>query len=336
MKKRIFVTGANGFIGKHLVAALAKKAFDVTALVRKKEDVAKLKKLGAKKVVVGDISNPKAFSKELNACHTLVHLAALRSNWMPEKEFNRVNSDVLNGLLKEAKKIRHVIITSSVYVHGVHKDLPINENSSLNAKDMYGKSKIRAEEITRDATSKTKVPYTIIRPAIVYGPEDNESGMVMKMITLVKNKKLPIIGDGKNTLHLIYIDDLIDGYIKAIQKGGRDETYILAGEKSIQLSSLANLVKKELQIEYTFPHLPKTPIYVLSFVVEKIFLVGLKMAPSLFKKEPPLLPTKVETLSFNWQYDISKSNKDLHFRPKVNYNHGIKKTVSWYIKHSIA
>lgn len=328
---KIFVTGASGFIGSHLVPKLKDRGLETTVLLRDEKKKKNFESLGAN-VVIGDITQPKSFQNELKLHETVIHLAAIRSNWGREEDFKKTNSDAIKSLFIPKSKIKHVIITSSVYTMGNLAKIPADENICLNAKDLYGKTKILAEKYTLQYSKKTNIPFTIIRPSIVYGPGDNDIGMISKMIKLITQKKLPIIGTGNNLLHLIYIEDLVNGYIKAIENGGNNQTYILAGANPIKFIDLVNLIKKELKIKYKDRHFNKFLIRLLSAAFEKIYYLLGKIIPPLVKMEPPISVIKVETISNNWYYDITKAKTELGFKPKINYNSGIKKTIEWIKK----
>lgn len=329
---KIFVTGSTGFIGKFLIKRLIKEKYEVVALVRNESAKQSMKKLGVE-AAIGDISNQKEFLDCLKQAEVVVHLAAIRSNWGDEKEFNRINSQSIANLFIKNSKIKHVIITSSVYAMGKLDKLPADETASVHALDLYGKSKKLAEQKTKECSIKNNIPYTIIRPSIVYGPEDNDLGMIVKMIKLIKEGKFIIIGDGKNLLHLIYIDDLIDGFMRVIKSRGRNETYIMASQEPIKLNDLVLLIQKNLRIKKRIKRIPWAVAYIAAMIFETFYNLGYKLLPILFKNEPLLSVMKVRTLTGNWFYDISKAKKDLGFNPKVSYDTGIKKVVDWYLKN---
>ncbi len=324
---KIFITGATGFIGRELIKKLKKEKYQITALARDKSKAELLKKQGVK-TVIGDLLKPETFTKELNSNDVFIHLAAIRANWNIPSNFLEVNAHVLKKLITPNSQLKHIIDTSSVYVYGRLKDHPTDENSPLLAKDIYGKSKIIAENNLQEVCLKYGIPYTVIRPAIVYGPNDTELGMVTKMVELIKKNKFPIIGSGNNLLHLVYIDDLTEAYIKAIKKGGQNQTYLIASSKPIKLIDLVNLVKKNLKIFSKSKTIPKFPLQSAAFVFETLYKLGYQISPQIFRNEPPLTVQKVITVADNWHYNINKAKKELGYNPKVDYQQGIQKTLA--------
>ena len=177
-----------------------------------------------------------------------------------------------------------------------------------------------------------KIPFTIIRPTVVYGPGDNESGMIVKLISLIDKGKFFVLDGGLNKVQLIYIDDLATGYEKVIEQGGKNETYIFAGNEKIEMKNLAELIQKHLGKTNEIKSIPKTPLLLLSHMVEFVFKIGLAISPKLFSKEPPLLPSKVRILGNNWTYSTRLAEKALGLHPQISYVLGIKKTVEWFKK----
>jgi nucleoside-diphosphate-sugar epimerase len=323
---KIFLTGGTGFIGMSLLKKLLSKKYTVVALVRNSENAEILKMLGAEPVI-GDISQPKTFQEKLKNCDVVIHLAAIRANWGDSNEFIRINSLAIKNLFVSNSKIKHVIVTSSVYAMGTLKELPANELHVLNAKDIYGKTKIMAENITKKSSSTTNIPYTIIRPAIVYGPNDNEMAFMSKFVTLTRKKKLPKIGSGNNLLHLVHIDDLVNGYLNAVESKANNQTYILASKNPISFNELLKMVKKELKSDFKPIRIPKFIIYPIAYFITSIFKIGFVISPKFFANEPPITPLKISTLFENWHYDISKAENELKYKPIVDYKNGVRDVV---------
>lgn len=329
---KIFITGGTGFIGQAVIKQLISHKYEITALVRDKNSAELLSKLGKIETVIGDITKPETYKEKLYKSKTLIHLAALRSNWMPKDDFNKINVEVIRNFFTNNSKLKHIIITSSVFVHGIQKKLPINEKSPLLAYDLYGKSKIELEKLTRSLSQKFNIPFTIIRPAVVYGPGDNKSGMIIKLIDMLRSGKFPLIGGGKNTWHLVYVDDLAQGYLKAVEKGGENQTYILAGNKPIRLTKLIDIINHKFKIDTKIISLPYFPFFFLGWIFEISWNLCRFTGLDIFKKEPLLMRIKVDNLSKNRFFDISKAKKYLGYSPSTDYTSGVKNIYAWFMK----
>src|SRR3989344_7607480 len=111
---KIFITGADGFIGRALISRLKNTKHLVYGLVRHSKENEKYIKY-----IRGDLYNPEEFIKDINTSDILIHLAAKKSNWGNTKDFNYLNAKVLTNLITKKSKLSHVIVMSSVYVHGL-------------------------------------------------------------------------------------------------------------------------------------------------------------------------------------------------------------------------
>ncbi|MBI4039364.1 NAD(P)-dependent oxidoreductase [Candidatus Daviesbacteria bacterium] len=328
---RIFITGATGFIGQHLIKRLTQEGYEISVLAR--HPLASNMLAKGVKIITGDINRPQTFIKNLNSCQILIHLAAERSPWDPDGKIPSTNSQSLLKIITQNSQLEHLIITSSVYAMGDLQYLPADEKHPLAATDIYGISKIKLEETCRQLYQKYHIPFTIIRPCIVYGPGDNKTGMVMKMVNLIRKRQFFIIGNGCNLLHLIYIDDLVEAFLHVIKQAGVNQIYIIAGAKPIQIKSLAEIIARELGSDYSPLNIPKRIALLAAYIIEFIYLQGHRLWPKLFYREPPITVMKVKTIANNWNYDITKATKELNFSPKVNYAQGIKSLIA-YLKTS--
>lgn len=305
---KVLITGGTGFIGKQLVKACIKKGDQVTVLTRSSRSQGRIKKVGATPLV-GKMDNLAFLKKAIKGMEIVYHLAAIRSDWgYSWKEYYQANVlGTKNLLTASLGQVKHFILVSSVKA---------DEPTTL-----YGKSKLQAEKIALQFFKRKNLPLTIIRPAIVYGPGDSASGMMPKLIKLIRKGFFLIVGSGKNRLHLVYIDDLIQALLLAAEKKGRGRIYIVAGQKPIKLKKLVSLIAKECRAR-VFPF--KVPIPLAN-------LAGLVLE-KLFSCEPPVTRHKVKTITADKIYDISKTRKELGYSPKIDYYQGAKKTVRWYLK----
>ena len=105
------------------------------------------------------------------------------------------------------------------------------------------------------------------------------------------------------------------------------------GKGPFNFEILVYFYTKNLKIKKKIKKIPWVTAYVAALIFETFYNLGYKLLPILFKNEPLLSKMKVQTLTDNWFYDISKAKKDLGFNPKVSYDMGIRKVVDWYLNN---
>lgn len=305
---KIFLTGATGFIGYALVGALVQEGHNVKVLIRNKADQNKFVNLKVE-VIVGSLDDDSLLNRELEGIDVVYHLAAIRRDWGHSwSSYRQTNVFLTEKIVTAAvRKVKHFILISSVKAN--------------NPESNYAMSKKEAEDITRRICICNRLPLTIIRPAIVYGPGDHRDGMIPKLIGLIKSRKFFIVGNGQNRIHLVYITDLISALVSAGSKKGNADTYTIAGEKPITLSCLAELIARELKT----PIFPLKIPYFLAYF--SAFLFELACKSLSLKTEPLLTVGKLKTITQDHIYDIKAAKEKLNFSPKVNYQDGIKKTL---------
>jgi dihydroflavonol-4-reductase len=167
---RFFVTGATGFIGRHLCRALAARGHEVVAMARSAAKTGVLPK--GVEIHRGDLSSFADPSLALPACDVVVHLAGVVAADALE-EYEAVNfravEDLLSCLGRQKWKPRRLLFASSLAAAGPsHANQPWTEIDPLSPIDAYGAAKARAESIV----AKASFPTTSFRPPMVFGPED--------------------------------------------------------------------------------------------------------------------------------------------------------------------
>jgi len=324
---KIFLTGGTGFIGKALLEALVEKGYFVRALARNETQKKELEGLGAE-VVLGSLENAKM--ELLGGMEAVFHLAAIRYEWghLPE-DYEKVNVEATKNLLKATKEagVKKFIFGSSVFVFGYPKKLPIDETFPYAPTTQYARSKMEAEKI-----GKFEMDTIILRPTITYGPGDTK-GMLLKLAKLIKSKKFAIIGNGENFLHLTHIDDIIRGFLNALQTKGASGDFILASPKGITQKELAALVAKELDAEISRLKIPCWLAKSAGLANEIIYGLGMRLGIRYFFREPFISRSKVDIIARSQRYETSKAQKILGFEARISFPEGVKEAIVWYKKN---
>jgi dihydroflavonol-4-reductase len=322
---KALVTGGTGFTGSHLAGKLIEDGEEVRVLARPGSNSGFLKELGVE-VVTGDISSKDDVEKAVKGMDRVFHIAAaFRESNLPEKTYWAVNyggtKNILEACLKyDVSRLVHcstIGVVSSV-------DAPLSdETAPYSPGDVYQESKCAAEKEVLKYAREKKLPAAVIRPCAIYGPGDMR---LLKMFKMIAKKKFLIFGSGKALYHMVYIDDLVSGFMLASRKEEAiGEVFIIGGERYTTLNELFGIVADEFSVNPPKIHLPYKPIEILSVLVEYIY--------KPLKKEPPIYRRRVAFFKKNRAFDISKAKKILGYRPVVDLREGIHLTAEWYVEN---
>ncbi len=326
---KILVTGGTGFIGSHLVDALVARHHHVRVPVRSNSNLTYLPihQIETTEVSLTDDNNIKAL---VDGIDVIFHLAAIRTEWgISDEERRKVNVETTANLLEASLgRIQRFIYVSSVSVHGHFSNGPANEGFPIQPVTHYGKSKAETEQLVMRFHREKGSPVTIIRPVITYGPRDL-TGMLTKLISLIRSGKYRTVGSGNNRVHLMYIPDLIQGFLLAFEHPDAiGQTYIIAGEKPITINDLVSKISTLLDKKVPKLHVPLSVAKTIGSLLERAY--RLKSGENRSDiPEPIITRSKIDIMTIDRCYNISKAKAELGYRPKYDYDDGIRLTVNW-------
>jgi nucleoside-diphosphate-sugar epimerase len=227
----LFLTGATGYVGTHLLRRLAARGQRVRALVLPSDSAALPR--GPIEVVAGDVTDPASFEAYGGGVDAIVHSAALMLPNLPDR-IRRVNVDGTAALLRFAARWR---IRRFVYLSAV---------SAVYAEtNSYGRSKAEAERLV----SSAGLDHTILRPTMIYGADGGLH--FQKLVRLIRKVPLvlPIVGSGRTRLQPVYIDDVV-GAIETVLADPRSigKAYNVSGATVVRFDELAGLILAETHL----------------------------------------------------------------------------------------
>lgn len=225
--KKILVTGADGFIGSHLVEELVKNGYSVKAFVMYNSfnswgwlDTLHKDILDKVEVIAGDIRDSNFVNIAMKGIDVVFHLAAMItipfSYQAPENYIDTNIKGTLNVLLAaKNNNVERVLTTSTSEVYGTAEYTPIDEKHPLNAQSPYSASKIGADKIAESFYKSFDTPVTIVRPFNTYGPRQSARAIIPTIITQLLNGNKEIkLGDLNPTRDLVFVKDTVMGFIK--------------------------------------------------------------------------------------------------------------------------
>src|SRR3954469_6491662 len=216
---KIFLTGGSGFLGSYVAEQLAEQGHTVRALVRPRSERKILDRLPRVEFARGAIEDRASLDAAMDGVDAVIHVAGLVKARRPE-EFFQVNTEGTKNLLAAAEArapgLKRFVYVSSLAAVGPSSDgQPVHDDAPPRPVTQYGRSKLAAEQAV--LLAKDRLPVTVIRPPLIYGPRDRET---LAFFTSVKNGVLPVLGDGRNTLSVIYGEDCASALVRAALSDG--------------------------------------------------------------------------------------------------------------------
>lgn len=312
-KNGIFVTGAAGFIGSHLVERLAGLGARVVACVKpnSRNEVGFLKEIArgdGVEVRIADVRDLQALTTVMQDCEMVLHLAAhISIPYSYQHPYDTAETNAigtLNVLLAARQnQFRRVVLTSTSEVYGTAVTVPIDEGHLHQAQSPYSASKIAADAFGISFHRSFGLPVVIIRPFNTYGPRQSDRAIVPTLIAQALTKDEVEVGNISATRDFTYVTDTVEGFVRALEV---EE----AVGREINLGTGLEISIAELS--------------------EKIIrLVGRKNRLKIaeFRKRPA--SSEVQRLLSNNQ----QARKLLNWEPTVSLDDGLRRTIDWIEKH---
>jgi dihydroflavonol-4-reductase len=327
--KIVLVTGAAGFTGKALALRLAKDGYRVRGTIRPggNRDINDLTEAGIE-VVESDIASREDCARAVAGCGAVFNIAAMfrRAN-APDSDYDRINRQGVINLIDAASEANanKIVHCSTIGVCGHIETPPADENTPYNPGDIYQRTKMEGEKAALAAFREGRIRGTVVRPASIYGPGDLR---LLKLFRMIAKRRMIIFGSGKPTFHTVYIDDLVEGFIRAMDTPEADgEVFIVAGAEYVPLNTLFDKIADILQVPPPRLHIPAWPVQLLGTIVENICIpVGIN---------PPIYRRRVDFFTKSRAFDISKSKRILGYQPAISLDEGLKRTAEWYKRENL-
>ncbi|MFI5183366.1 MAG: NAD-dependent epimerase/dehydratase family protein [Vicinamibacteria bacterium] len=318
---RVALTGATGYTGGRLLEALLDRGDRVAVLVR--GDASLLASRSGVDVVLGDLSDAAALRRLVEAADVVLHVAAVyRTAGHPDRYYRDVNVGGTERLLEAAAAagVKRFVHTSTVGVHGHVTEPPADEASPFAPGDVYQETKAEGERLVFDLGRRRGLPVTVVRPGAIYGPGEKR---LLKLFRAIARGRYAVVGDGRAFYHPVFIEDLVDGFLLAMERPEAvGQSFIIAGPRYISQSDLAALIARHTGGRVLPFHVPAAPLQWAGGLCEALLVP--------FGIEPPLHRRRVEFWTKSRAFSIAKARRLLGYEPKVDLEEGIARTAAWY------
>lgn len=330
MKEKVFITGASGFIGYHLVDAALNAGMEVHAAVRPSSDLSFLKQLNANAEDLVYVNTDFSSMEKLKTLleeggYTYIIHAAGVTKAKTAAAYNLVNADYSLNLAQAAMSadipLRRFVFLSSLAALGpaaYNSQQPITEETLPAPVTEYGKSKLLAEQYLKAVSG---LPLSIIRPTAVYGPGEKDLFVLFK--TLSKGLDA-YIGKGPQRLSFVYVKDLVAATMAAMKENGKEITvYNISDGKAYDRYALADQFREISGRNVFRAHLPVALVGMVAGILDFIYAYS--------STTPVLNREKLKELTApNWICSIDAARNHLHYQPRYDLHQGLAETLTWY------
>jgi nucleoside-diphosphate-sugar epimerase len=323
---KILITGGNGFLGRNLVLALQARGDSVRIVALPAENAGWLHTRGVA-VFRGDIRDPDVLTEPMRGVEGVIHLAAMIGTWGSIEDYRAVNVQGTENVCRAAlaagaKRLVHV---SSAMVYNMAMGRPVTEADPLMPLDEpYCITKAEGDALVRRLIAEESLPAVIIRPATLFGPGDRLN--FGRMADRVRAGKMVVIGSGSNAVPLVYVSDMVQGLLLALDHPRAvGQVYNIGNDQPLTQKSLLSAIAQEIGAPSPRTHVPYHLLYTAAYAAERIATVsGNRIAPFVTRHG-------VKLYGADNHLSIDKARRELGFAPQVALRQGVRLAAAWYL-----
>ena len=320
----VLVTGANGFIGSHLVDSLLSLGCNVHCLIRKTSN---LRWLSSSKIQFHfvDLADPKFKIPNLPGLDFVFHCAGL-TKAKSRKEYFDLNSSVCSSLYEQClnykDSIKGIVHLSSLAAAGPGKDGQwVDEATVLNPVTFYGQSKKEGEEVALKYSAS--LPIKVIRPPVVYGPREEN---LYSFFKLVKKGWGLQIGRSPKKLSLLYVADLVKAMIAVCDpRSSRKKIYFVTDGETYSWEEVAKAAAHRMNVSMKAVLIPEIILIPIAIFFEALAMLSEK--PALFDRQ-----RMIDIRQSCWTASSENFFRDYGFTPQFKLATGLACTLDWYVQ----
>ncbi len=320
----VLVTGATGFLGGRLAEVLAARGEAVRILARHGSDHRHLAGLPLE-IVRGDLAGAECLADAVRDVTHIYHCAACSTDWAPWETYHAANVAGVRNLLNaalQANRLERFLHVSTTDVYGYLAD-PCDESHPLTDVGLpYNRTKCRGEESVWDASRRTGLPVTVVRPATIYGPRSKD--FATEIAKLIRQGAMLVLNGGRSPGGFCYVDNAVHAIIQAAASPDTlGRAYNLADGTGATWRSYVDALAAGLGERRPWINLPDAIAFPLARTLEATH------AQLRFLGRPLLTRHAVYLLSRNQEFPVERARRDFGFAPAVSFEEGVSRTVDW-------
>jgi dihydroflavonol-4-reductase len=304
---KIFIAGATGFIGTHLVRRLAKTEHKLSCLVRKTSHVNELKELGVT-LFYGDVTDKASLLQGMKGCDWVANVANVYSFWEPDNRvYKKVNVEGTRNVMESALEsgISKVLHVSTAVIYGKPVDSPFTEQSLVGPArfSRYSQTKYEGDLIAWEFYEKKGLPLLMVYPGAVLGPGDPKA--TGKYIDDLIHRRLPARVFEDSVMTWVHVKDVAEIIFRALEKEGNVGEKYLAGNERLSFGQINQMISQISGVGLPKFRLPSFLVTLNTFLLTQVANVV---------KKPPLWGMsrdQIRTMKEGFRFDGSKAEREL-------------------------
>ncbi len=336
---RVFVTGATGLVGAHLVEQLLLTGFGVVGLVRQSSNVSRLLELQAKfsnlQIITAELFEHQKLTEAMAGSAVVLHAAASIAPMATLEELSVVNVEGTRSVAQAAitagvKQMIHIsslsVIMGATHIYDASENVPY-----MQSREAYANSKIAAEQLVLSKEISEQIQVTVLRPGFIYGP--NERAWMPRVIGMLKGRRAMLVGNGDKDTNVIYVGNLCKAIVSAILcEKAFGQVYNLTDGQKISKRKLFDTIADELGLPRVAIYIPEWLAHV--FVDSACIIAPISPAPLknvLCQYSRPAL----RLAGYNQGFNISKAERELNYVDRIPFEEGMARTCSsWNLERA--
>ncbi|MFH2008875.1 MAG: NAD(P)-dependent oxidoreductase [bacterium] len=319
---KVAVTGANGFLGSHVVERLLARGDEAVAVVRPGASMQWLDSTRAT-IRFATLTDEDSLSRAVSGAAAVIHLAGA-TRVRPLSRFHEINAlgtrAVLDACARADASPRRLVLSSSLAAAGPSSSRgPLTESQPSLPVSAYGRSKRAAEQL---ALSDPRIEAVALRPTAIYGPRDVDMYQVLKLASWGVHVRL---GPKNPSYNYLYVEDAADAFVRACHsRAAAGELFNIGDDTNYTPAESERIIARAVST----PH--RVTLRLPNGLV-RLAAAAAELATRGRARPPTLNRDKVQILTAgSWAVDIAKATELLGYEPSYTLERGLAKTVEWY------
>jgi 2-alkyl-3-oxoalkanoate reductase len=322
----ILVTGGGGLLGRHLVPALLGRGNGVRVLALDDEDVTWVEKRRVS-IYRGDIRRPETLLVPTQGCEAVIHLAGMMGVWRPLHEYYAVNVTGTANVCRAAlvAGVSRLVYVSSWTVYGMDLHEPVREDCPLTPfPEPYAMTKAEGDRLVQRMIIGDRLPAVIIRPGTFFGPGDRlHFGRTADRLRAGKGI---IVGPGDNMLPLVYVSDVVQGLLLALDhERAAGQAFNITNDRPLTQQQFLEAIAHAVGARPPRVHIPYHLLYAAGHAAERLATI------TRSKHQPIVTRLGVKLFGTDNRHAIDKARREMDYDPEVELLEGIRLAGSWYL-----